>query len=169
MIDSVALAYMLVEGNDVDGFDAFATGILGMQRSLPPAPEHTAYRLDANAQRIVVRRGPADDLVAAGFEAGSPEAFAAAVDRVRRAGVATRAGTAEEARIRRVAEFVWFTDPEGNRVELCHGLESAAEPFSSSLIPGGFKTGSLGMGHYVLIAHDREGLTAAASPRLVKT
>jgi 2,3-dihydroxybiphenyl 1,2-dioxygenase len=158
MTDSIALAYTLVEGREIDAFDAFATAVLGLQRGLPPAPGHTAYRLDDKAQRIVVRHGPADDLVAAGFEAASPSAFAAAVDRARAAGVATHLGSAEEARLRRVAQFVWFTDPEGNRIELCHGLESAAEPFASALVPSGFKTGSLGMGHYVLITREREGL-----------
>ena len=155
MNESIPLAYTLVEGRAVDAFDAFATDILGLQRAASPGPGTTAYRLDEKAQRILVRQGDADDLVAAGFEAPSEAAFVAAIERARAAGASPQAGSADEARLRKVAEFVWFADPEGNRVELCRGLENASEPFSSKAMPGGFKTGSLGMGHYVLIAADR--------------
>jgi 2,3-dihydroxybiphenyl 1,2-dioxygenase len=158
MNDSISLAYTIVEGRDIDAFDAFAKDILGLQRSASPGPGFAAYRLDEKAQRILVRRGDADDLAAVGFETTSSRALAAAVERARAAGALPQAGTAEEARARRVSEFAWFLDPEGNRIELCHGLQTATEPFHSEMMPGGFKTGSLGMGHYVLIAHDRASM-----------
>jgi 2,3-dihydroxybiphenyl 1,2-dioxygenase len=155
MNESISLAYTIVEGRDVEAFDAFATHILGVQRGASPAPDVRSYRLDEKAQRILVRRGAAEDIAAVGFEAPSPHAFEAAVARARAAGAQPQAGTDDEARIRQVAEFAWFADPEGNRIELCHGLRDATEPFQSELMPAGFKTGALGMGHYVLITDDR--------------
>jgi 2,3-dihydroxybiphenyl 1,2-dioxygenase len=158
MNDAISLAYVVVEGRNVDAFDSYATEVLGVQRAVAPGYGHSAYRLDNKAQRILVRRGELDDMVSAGFETASSRGFTAALERVCSAGARPQAGTSDEARLRRVAEFAWFVDPEGNRIELCYGLQTADEPFVSELMPGGFKTGPLGMGHYVLIAADRIGL-----------
>jgi 2,3-dihydroxybiphenyl 1,2-dioxygenase len=43
------------------------------------------------------------------------------------------------------------------RNELVMGLGRAAEPFASTLMPGGFRTGNMGLGHAVLSIADAKG------------
>jgi len=123
---------------------------------LAPTHEDDAvfFTVDDRAKRIHLRPGTADDLVYQGWEAGSTAEYQAACARLAAAGVAFRAGTAEEARFRGVREFVKFEDPNGIPMELAQGMLSAAQPFHSDLVPGGFVTGDCGLGHIAAPAQD---------------
>src|SRR5262249_48924921 len=71
--------------------------------------------------------------------------------RLEKAGVAVRRETIAVADQRCAAEVISFRDPAGNRVEAFHGGQIADEPFRPARHIGGFRTGTQGMGHAVLI------------------
>jgi 2,3-dihydroxybiphenyl 1,2-dioxygenase len=52
------------------------------------------------------------------------------------------------------AEVISFCDPAGNRVEAFHGGQIADEPFCPGRHIGGFRTGTQGMGHAVMMMPD---------------
>ena len=51
---------------------------------------------------------------------------------------------------RHVADLIVFNDPAGNRLEIFHGAQTAADPFEPGRNISGFRTGPLGMGHVVI-------------------
>ena len=177
------LAYLAFEVVDFAAFDAFLTDVLGLVRGAPiPAPlpgpvgakegagdapeasqgppyrldEHAAhpYRLDERAARFFVSEGPANDLVAVGFEVESLTTLVALEARLLAGGVETRRASRSEADARRVEAMSFCRDPFGHPLELVVGPEVGATPFASPLVPGGFVAGPLGAGHVVLAADD---------------
>jgi 2,3-dihydroxybiphenyl 1,2-dioxygenase len=52
------------------------------------------------------------------------------------------------------AEVISFRDPAGNRVEALHGAQIADEQFRPARRTAGFRTGTQGVGHAVLIVPD---------------
>jgi 2,3-dihydroxybiphenyl 1,2-dioxygenase len=59
-------------------------------------------------------------------------------------------------RARHVERLVHFTGPDGVRNELVIGLGQAGTAFASKLMPGGFRTGTMGLGHAVLSSTDMQ-------------
>ena len=76
-------------------------------------------------------------------------AFDALVARLDTAGFAAAEGTDDERSARRVERLVRTMAPWGVAVELTTGLEDAATPYASPLMPGGFLTDGVGFGHVV--------------------
>src|ERR1700740_717747 len=85
---------------------------------------------------------------------GRPRGRAHRAARLETAGVALRREIAAVADQRCAAEVISFRDPAGNRVEAFHGGQIADEPFRPGRHIGGFRTGTQGVGHAVLIMPD---------------
>lgn len=85
-------------------------------------------------------------------------ADAAALDalaaRLEKAGIAVRRESTAVADQRCAAQVISFRDPAGNRVEAFHGGQIADEPFRPARHVGGFRTGTQGLGHAVLVVPD---------------
>ena len=107
------------------------------------------WRNDDKAQRVIVEPGPANDAVYVGFEAVDDAAFDAIVASGSKPPASrSHGGTDDERTARRVSD--WPTRwRRGGPVELAAGLEDAATPTSSPLVPGGFLTDGVGFGHAV--------------------
>ncbi|MEV7216929.1 VOC family protein [Kitasatospora cineracea] len=145
------LAYVVYEVSDLADWEHFGVTLLGMQLG-ERTPDGFTLRTDEKAHRWIVTEGPADDLVASGYQVASAEALDALADRLTAAGVPVTEGTAAEAAARRVERLVKVTDPMGNPVELVTGLADAATPFRSETLLGSFVTGTGGAGHQVLLS-----------------
>lgn len=147
------LGYLEFEVADLDEWERFTRQTLG----LPTTREGDtlAVRLDRRQPRLRVVRGTTDDLRAAGWETESRADVEIVARKARDWGLAVHAASEAEARARNVDYLVSFTDPLGNRIEVCCGLETAATPLSLPHLPKGFKTDPLGLGHYVLLARDK--------------
>ena len=141
---------MGVEVDDPDALGGFLTDVMGLVPGAPTTEGDATWRNDERAHRIVARRGPANDVVAMGFEAPSASAFAAAADRLAAAGYDVVEGSPDERAARRVVDLAHTVAPWGARLELVHGLADADTPFSSPLVPGGFLTEGVGFGHVVV-------------------
>ncbi|GCD93004.1 VOC family protein [Embleya hyalina] len=145
------LAYVVYEASDLADWEHFAVDLLGMQLA-GKDDDLLRLRTDAKVHRWLVRRGPADDLVASGYAVEDEAALDALADRLAAAGVPVADGGASLAATRGVDRILVTTDPIGNRVELVSGLADADTAFHSDRLLGGFVTGEGGAGHQVLIA-----------------
>ncbi|MFC8718590.1 VOC family protein [Kitasatospora sp. NPDC057198] len=145
------LAYVVYEVGDPADWEHFGVTLLGMQIGERFDGGFT-LRTDEKAHRWIVTEGPADDLVASGYQVESAAALDALAGRLAAAGVPVTEGTAAEAAARRVERLVKVTDPMGNPLELVTGLADAATPFRSDALLGSFVTGTGGAGHHVLLS-----------------
>ncbi|MEU5864525.1 VOC family protein [Nonomuraea sp. NPDC047529] len=146
------LGYVVYEVGDLADWEHFAVELLGMQVGEKIDGGFT-LRTDEKAHRWIVTGGPADDLVATGYEVSDAAALDALVEKLRAAGVEVTEGDDALAAARKVERVLVTADPMGNRVELVTGLADAATPFESAKLLGGFVTGAGGAGHQVLLAH----------------
>lgn len=146
-----ALAYVGIEATDLDAWASFSTELLGMPVERPDGDDNRLLlRMDERAYRIDARRGDADRLRWLGFEVSNRADLEAAAAALADRGVAVIRGTAEESKERRVIDFVWFSDPAGNRLELFYGQEADFRPLVLTRPMDGYLTGELGMGHAVI-------------------
>jgi 2,3-dihydroxybiphenyl 1,2-dioxygenase len=146
------LGYVVYEVNSLADWENFGVDLLGMQYGRRTDDGFT-LRTDEKAHRWIIAQGPADDLVATGYEVESVAALDALVAKLREAGLEVAEGDEALAAARQVERIFVTADPMGNRVELVNGLADADTPFQSASLLGGFVTGAGGAGHQVLLAH----------------
>jgi 2,3-dihydroxybiphenyl 1,2-dioxygenase len=142
------LGYLGFEVSDVGAWEAFATRVLGLAVARR-REEGASLRMDRRAHRLLLQRGPADDLAFVGWEVGERD-FPAIVDRLRRAGVEITLGDAADCARRGVGGLARFRDPGGLVNEIFHGPAIADEAFHSPLVASGFVADDLGLGHAAL-------------------
>ncbi len=144
------LAYVVVEASDLQAWDDYATQIVGMARGAKPGQ----FRIDEQPWRVLVEEGPADDLLAAGWDLGSEQGLEDYVQRLRDRGLeVTEADPASRAATR----LYRADDPIGFAHEFFFGRTGvdSASPFVSPVVRGGgFVTGDLGIGHILPVARD---------------
>lgn len=139
-----SMGYLLVESRHISRWRVLLEHGLGLHVDRDE-DDDLVLRLDDHARRIVVRRGPAEDVVAIGWQL-TEEALAAVVARATERGLAIEEGTADEARIRGVESFVRLRGPKALPVELFTTPILTEEPLD--MLSSGFVTGALGMGHF---------------------
>lgn len=147
------LGYLIFGSADKGGWLTLANDIVGLEVSRND--EEALYlKMDERDFRFAIVPDSSDRLIAAGFEIATKEVFNAYRKNLEDKGLKLTAGTQEECRLRKVKEFFWLTDPDGNRAEIFWGPISSFIPFRSPLGVSGFVTGALGMGHVVLPVTD---------------
>jgi 2,3-dihydroxybiphenyl 1,2-dioxygenase len=145
-----SLGYIGIHSVDLEGWRRFAGPLLGMQLVEDRAP-WLALRMDEKRHRYLLQPSGKSGLAFAGFEVADAAALRRLASMLEQRGIRTQGGAKDEAGIRAVADFIWTTDPDGNRIEFFHGLEDADGPFVPGRSIGGFRTGELGMGHIVML------------------
>ncbi|MBV9190546.1 MAG: VOC family protein [Betaproteobacteria bacterium] len=150
------LAYLALRVSDLGEWKRFASEMLGVPDPAVRSDGALAYRLDDKVHRFVLRKADSDDVDALGWEVDSEQDFKAVLARAEQAGAHPVSGNEDEAKARHVARLAHFEGPDGVRNELVMGLQSAPTAFQSTLVPGGFRTGAMGLGHAVLVASDAQ-------------
>src|SRR5271157_4804538 len=148
-----AMGYFWVGASKLDDWTSFAIGQLGLQ-AVDRGGAMRAFRMDDRKQRLIVDGGLADEQRFFGWEVVDATTLDALAARLEKAGVAVRRETASVADQRCAAEVISFRDPAGNRVEAFHGGQIADEPFRPGRNIAGFRTGTQGMGHAVMLMPD---------------
>jgi 3,4-dihydroxy-9,10-secoandrosta-1,3,5(10)-triene-9,17-dione 4,5-dioxygenase len=149
-----SLGYVVVSTGDLDAWEAFATGLLGLQVS-----ERTADRLllrnDRYWCRLRVELGSAEGVTALGWEVEGPVGLDAISRRLEAAGYEVARHDSAEAGERGVMGLISFTDPDGLGVEVFYGQKADKRRFVS---PTGasFVTGEAGLGHVFQLVDDEE-------------
>lgn len=123
MINLYDIRYVRLGTPKLDDAIEFATKIVGLQ--LVAREGKAAYfrcdrapvRGDTRDHTLVYFEGDPNDN-ATGFDLRNPDDFDAVAAELEKAGHPVRIGTKDEAEQRRVKQFLSFSDPTGNRIEL---------------------------------------------------
>jgi 2,3-dihydroxybiphenyl 1,2-dioxygenase len=150
-----ALGYVGVRAKDLNDWASYGTGLLGLQR-IDRTRTSLAFRMDDRKQRIVVAADGGEGISFFGWEVGDAAALDALATHLEQARIKVARGSRALADERHVQDLIVFTDPLGNRLEIFHGAETAAEPFKPGRSISGFRTGPLGLGHVVFNVDSRE-------------
>ena len=144
-----SLGYLRIESADVAAWREFGVKVLGLTEGRGPEAGALYLRMDDFPARLVIVPGSAERLLASGWEVADAAALAAVGRALAGAGVAYKAGTADELAMRRVASMLRLEDPAGHTLEVFCGAALEHRP---SVSPYGnrFVTGTMGMGHVVL-------------------
>jgi 2,3-dihydroxybiphenyl 1,2-dioxygenase len=145
---NVHLGYVVVETEKFADWRRFGRDAIGMHIDDSLA-DTVRFRLDDNECRFLLRRGPAEDVTAIGWQLDDHATFDEIVARVRRHGVPITEGTCEEAALRGVERLVRFPGPNGLAQEVFTTARPAAAPLQMAN-QGGFVTGESGMGHVAI-------------------
>lgn len=158
MFDHLRLSYLVFAVRDLARWRRFAGDFLGLPAPVRNIDGSLGYRIDGQAQRLILQQGNADDLAALGWEVNDEEVLRAITVAAGKAGARPEEADAAHCHARRVGRLLRFSDPAGNVNEIVIAPEQASTPFRSEAFPGGFRTGAMGLGHAVLVARDRPAM-----------
>jgi 2,3-dihydroxybiphenyl 1,2-dioxygenase len=144
---NVHLGYLVIETTKFADWRRFGVDAIGMHLDELDT-DAQRFRLDDHQCRFLLRRGPAEDVTAIGWQLDDHATLDQIIDRVRRAGVPVLDGSAEEAALRGVERLLRFPGPKGLTQEIFTRPKLAAAP--PDLRPSTFVTGQAGMGHIAI-------------------
>ena len=132
MIELVDIAYVRSGVADLSRAVQFATDIVGLELARPTAghsaqPGTAHLRADHRHHCLALVEGQSGVLASA-FEVADSDALALAETELEHRGFRVSRGSADEARERRVREWIGFDDPFGNRLELVSQQERITRP-----------------------------------------
>jgi 2,3-dihydroxy-p-cumate/2,3-dihydroxybenzoate 3,4-dioxygenase len=147
MIELKDLTYVRLGTRDLAAAETFATEVIGLQVG-SKSRQALYLRSDSRAHSLCYFEGdPSEQII--GFEVDDSAALSAAVEALERAGHPVRRGSSQEAEMRCVREFVAFTCPSGNHVELVTRPEKSGRRY----FPGR-DAGITGFNHVGLFSKD---------------
>jgi len=127
MITLTDIAYVRSGVADLAAAVAFATDIVGLELATPTESGVAHLRADSRHHCLALVEGRSG-IIASAFTVADSDALALAESELEHSGFTVRRGSAEEARSRRVREFIGFDDPFGNRLELVSQQEMITRP-----------------------------------------
>ena len=144
----VHLGYIVIETQKFSEWRRFGRDAIGMHCD-DVSSGVMRWRLDDNVWRVLLQRGPAEDVTTLGWQLDDDETFDALLARIRQHGVPAIEGTDEEAALRGVERLVRFPGPNGLTQEVFTRARVGIAPLQMAA-HGGFVTGAAGMGHVAL-------------------
>ena len=157
MASVTQLGYLVLNVSNLGEWEKFAAEVLGLEVAGKGGDGSLYLRMDEYHHRFVLTQGDADDVAAIGWETADQKALGELAGQLNAAGVEVTQGTPEEAKARRVVELIKFKEPSGIPSEAYFGpLMNYQTPFRSPRSITGFETGTMGLGHIVIRADDRE-------------
>jgi 2,3-dihydroxy-p-cumate/2,3-dihydroxybenzoate 3,4-dioxygenase len=135
MITLTDIAYVRSGVADLAAATRFATEIVGLELAESSEPGVAHLRADQRHHCLSLVEGRSG-VIASGFAVAGPDELDAAETELERSGITVRRGSAEQARSRRVREFIGFDDPFGNHLELVIQQESVGRPVAFTRTAG---------------------------------
>ena len=148
----ISLGYVVVESRRLPEWQRFARDGLGLHADAVDR-RALALRIDAHQRRIVVRDGPAEDVVAIGWQLHDEPALHAAGPVARAPGSTCRRRRRRGRRTRRRAPL-GLRRPEAAALRAVH--PAVARRRRSAMQASGFVTGELGLGHFAMTTREPE-------------
>ena len=145
---NVHLGYIVIETDKFADWRRFGRDAIGMHLD-ENVPGVMRFRLDDHECRFLLRRGPAEDATALGWQLDDHASFDEVVSRVTRHGVPITEGTDEETALRGVERLVRFPGPNGLAQEIFTRARTTDAPLDMR-VGGGFVTGRGGIGHVAI-------------------
>lgn len=148
---SVSLGYVTIGSEKLTEWKQFLVDGIGLALS-EESDEHLAFRMDSHSVRILVEKGPEEDVTALGLHVADAASLSQIRTRLHEKNVAMTYEMGECARRRGVAAFHRFIGPKGLRIELFTAPRTLSdEPVLQS---SGYVTAAGGMGHVSLMTRE---------------
>lgn len=141
------LGYVVVESRRLTDWNRFGADAIGLHVD-ELTRDTLRFRLDDRECRFLVQLGPAEDVIAAGWEIDDHETFEVVLGRVAAAGLPVVEGSPEEATLRGVERLWRFPGPKGIATEVFTRARTTAAPLR--MRNTAFVTGRSGMGHLAI-------------------
>jgi 2,3-dihydroxybiphenyl 1,2-dioxygenase len=141
------LGYVVVESQKLTDWHRFGADAVGLHVD-ELTRDALRFRLDDRECRMLIRRGPAEDVVAVGWEIDDHATFDVALGRVRAAGLPAVEANADEAALRGVERLWRFPGPKGVSTEVFTRARTTNAPLRMQ--NAAFVTGRSGMGHLAI-------------------
>lgn len=151
----VHLGYLCIETRRFGDWRRFGADGVGLHVD-ELGRDRMRFRLDDHECRLLLQRGPAEDVTTVGWHVDDHEAFDEIVARIADRGIVVEQGPDEEAALRGVQRIVRFPGPKGLRQELYTTPVTTAAPLHMQ--SSGFVTGDAGMGHIAITSRKPEAI-----------
>lgn len=148
------MGYALVESQQLDDWFRFTHDALGLD--VLKENDTLLCRLDTHARRLVVSRGPREDVVALGYEIADQTSLDIILRRLQQKGVAVETGDAHGATLRGVEQYWSCIGPKGLPIEFY--ITPLLSEVPLSMLASGYVTGSAGMGHVAITSRQPEAM-----------
>lgn len=149
MFGRVHLGYIVIETLKFTDWRRFGADAIGLHVDQLTS-EYMRFRLDDHETRFLLRRGPAEDVVAIGWQIDDHETLDNVLARVSAHGVPIVELPADQAQLRGVERAARFPGPNGLVQEIFTRARTTAAPLDV-VASGGFVTGDSGMGHVAIL------------------
>ena len=146
------LSYLVFEIQNTEAWKSFGEhyGFQGFYESDALLMSH-----DDQERRFIFRHGPKNELTSIGFEIAGKNELHAEAEQLSKKALEVQWGTTDECEVRGVEAFFRIQDPVNDlTIEYAVNPRVAKEKFASALMPHGFVTGNLGMGHAAFYTKD---------------
>ena len=153
----VRMGYLLAESTRLDEWRRFTADGLGLHVDVAQ-PGVLACRIDSHQRRLIVRGGPAEDVIAIGWQLDDEDSLRLAFRRLAVYGIKVQEGSDDEAALRGVRRFWYFAGPKKLRTELFVDAIQSDQPLEMKA--SGFVTGAAGMGHVAITTRQPEAMQA---------
>ena len=144
-----ALSYIGVNSDKIDDWSEYSQKCLGMQQ-VDRGKGSLSFRMDDHKQRLAITGDVGDNMAFMGWEVDTKEDLQMYAARLEKNKIHVFQGDKALSDKRFVEELIFFTDPQGNRMEIVYKPMKDTDPFVSGRPISGFKTGPYGMGHIVI-------------------
>lgn len=142
-----SMGYAVIESNHLERWQALLQKGIGLH--LQHIDEQLlVFRMDQHQRRLIVKRGPAEDFTAIGWQLRDQATLDIVRRRLDARGIAIQESTSAEATERGVARFWRLIGPKRLAIELF--IEPLTEEEPLQMLSQGFITGAVGMGHLAI-------------------
>ncbi|QBJ96587.1 2,3-dihydroxybiphenyl 1,2-dioxygenase [Rhodococcus sp. ABRD24] len=149
------LGALSVDVADLEAWRYLLVDLLGLHaRPRESEQEPLLIRIDDHHHRIALYPATEDRIRMITWEVDSPEELRAIADRVAAEGVAVELVPTDNPETRMAVAAFRFVDADGFPNEVCFGPTIDHRPLERGDVIGEFVTGSLGLGHVVLMCKD---------------
>ena len=152
-----ALSYIGVNSDKIDDWSEYSQKCLGMQQ-VDRGKGSLSFRMDDHKQRLAITGDVGDNMAFMGWEVDTKEDLLMYAARLEKNKIHVFKGDKALSDKRFVEELIFFTDPQGNRMEIVYRPMKDNDPFVPGRPISGFKTGPYGMGHIVIHVKDVQSL-----------
>ncbi|WP_423163141.1 VOC family protein [Stenotrophomonas maltophilia] len=148
-----SLGYAIIESKRLKEWRALLRDGIGLHEA-NAAGGVLAYRMDSHQRRIIVKDGPAEDVVTVGWQLRDEATLDVVLDRIEALGIDVIQGTSEQAATRGVRGFWSVIGPKRLTIDLF--TEPLFTDLPLDMLSTGFITGELGMGHLAMTSRHPE-------------
>lgn len=153
----VRMGYLLAESEKLDEWERFTREGLGLHVECP-APNVLCCRIDEHSRRLIVRKGPTEDVAAIGWQLTDESALQLALDRLAQRQIAVEAVDGPQAELRGVTRFWRLKGPKGLSTEFFVNAKTTDRPLT--MRASGFYTAECGMGHVAITTRNPKAMQA---------